>query len=281
MINSVLLEFLESTEILSKIKDLFSNLCQLQLEIRDLNGYPLQFSPLTNSFKKIKNRKNGFFCNCPKKSCLQISQEIIEKVIDKKEPLAFICEGGYQKILVPIIIKEEILGFLFTGGNSSNRLSSLQIQSILSLLQKLSDYIIKNELRSYDEFQGVNLTHQQLLLSKVIKYIWNNYHLKNLSLLEVAKQNNISYHYLSRLFKKELKTNFAQYRIKVRLNVASKLIKDHSLTISEISHSCGFDDPGYFCKVFKENFGLAPVDFRKKTVFPKGLKAKLKFRALP
>ena len=111
MINSVLLEFLESTEILSKVKDLFSNLCQLQLEIRDLKGHPLQFSPLTNSFikinqKKIKNRKNGFFCNCPKKSCLQISQEIIDKVIDKKEPLAFICEGGYQKIIVPIIIKE-------------------------------------------------------------------------------------------------------------------------------------------------------------------------------
>ena len=124
-------------------------------------------------------------------------------------------------------------------------------------------YILKNETNLLTHFKGSKLTHQQVLLNKAIRYIRENYN-RVLSLKQVALDNGVSYHYLSRLFNKELKTTFAQFRNKVRMDMAAKLLKDRRTTIRQISYACDFDDPGYFCKVFKTVFGDSPESFRQK-----------------
>jgi AraC-like DNA-binding protein len=49
----------------------------------------------------------------------------------------------------------------------------------------------------------------------------------------------------------------------VRLQRAKELILTTDRTISEISYDVGFNDPSWFSRVFKEEFGFAPSDLYK------------------
>jgi len=46
-----------------------------------------------------------------------------------------------------------------------------------------------------------------------------------------------------------------------RLKKATKLLGEGRLTVSQIAYECGFTDPAYFSRVFKEAYNVAPKDF--------------------
>jgi AraC-like DNA-binding protein len=46
-----------------------------------------------------------------------------------------------------------------------------------------------------------------------------------------------------------------------RLKTAAKLLAERNLTVSEVAYECGFTDPAYFSRVFKEYHSVAPKDF--------------------
>jgi AraC-like DNA-binding protein len=48
----------------------------------------------------------------------------------------------------------------------------------------------------------------------------------------------------------------------IRLNRATTLLKDPSLSISSIALECGYNDPGYFARVFKQEYGITPQEWR-------------------
>ena len=40
------------------------------------------------------------------------------------------------------------------------------------------------------------------------------------------------------------------------------LLRNTRLAVKEVAHRCGYEDPSYFCKVFKTSQGAAPGEFR-------------------
>ena len=48
----------------------------------------------------------------------------------------------------------------------------------------------------------------------------------------------------------------------IRLNKAKELLANPSLGIATIALDCGYNDPGYFARVFKQEFGVTPQDWR-------------------
>lgn len=60
-------------------------------------------------------------------------------------------------------------------------------------------------------------------------------------------------------------TNYSpnEYIRIIRLKKATELLKTTELNISEIAYEVGFNDPDYFSKCFKEQFGITPRQFRK------------------
>jgi signal transduction histidine kinase/DNA-binding response OmpR family regulator len=48
----------------------------------------------------------------------------------------------------------------------------------------------------------------------------------------------------------------------IRLNKAKELLKQPTNSIASIALDCGYNDPGYFARVFKQEFGVTPQEWR-------------------
>lgn len=57
----------------------------------------------------------------------------------------------------------------------------------------------------------------------------------------------------------------ADYIKTIRLNKAAELLKDETITVSEVCYKVGFSKPNYFAKVFKEHFGVSPKKYQQGT----------------
>jgi transcriptional regulator GlxA family with amidase domain len=48
-----------------------------------------------------------------------------------------------------------------------------------------------------------------------------------------------------------------------RVSAASDYLLDSNLTIEQIAQKCGFSDPDYFRRVFRQHTGISPGDYRR------------------
>lgn len=48
----------------------------------------------------------------------------------------------------------------------------------------------------------------------------------------------------------------------IRLNIAKRMLKETEQNISSIAMECGYSDPGYFGRVFKQEYGMTPQEWR-------------------
>jgi AraC-like DNA-binding protein len=64
------------------------------------------------------------------------------------------------------------------------------------------------------------------------------------------------------LFRREMKVSPSRYVTNIRLELASKLLKEKNLSIEEISERTGFANRSHFSKVFKATLGVSPAKLR-------------------
>lgn len=102
----------------------------------------------------------------------------------------------------------------------------------------------------------------------MISYIHNNY-MYPITAASVATAANISRSECFRCFSLFGETSPIDYLNTYRLHAAAKKLLETNETVSCISHSCGFSSTSYFCRTFKDNYGISPLSFRKdKGAFP-------------
>ena len=120
-----------------------------------------------------------------------------------------------------------------------------------------TDYIIREKLIGNRE---VNI-----LLNPVLIYISENYSEK-ITLESVSKACNLSVFYLSKLFKKNTGMKFIDYINLYKIEKAKQLLENTDMCIINISMSLGYDESGYFSKVFKKVVGVTPSAYRNKNL---------------
>ena len=94
--------------------------------------------------------------------------------------------------------------------------------------------------------------------------ILQNFSDVNYKLDEYLKSLPFSYDYLRKLFKKEMSITPHEYLVRTRMTAAAKLLKGrrkYEYSISEIGEMCGFSEPLYFSRVFKNRYGCSPSDY--------------------
>lgn len=84
----------------------------------------------------------------------------------------------------------------------------------------------------------------------------------NLSMADYAKLTHKSVPTFKRDFKKIFNDTPAKWLMKKRLNLATDLLQNTGMSISEITFECGFENQAHFSRVFKEKMGKPPSQFR-------------------
>ena len=98
---------------------------------------------------------------------------------------------------------------------------------------------------------------------QVRNYILHHYSEKNLSPEHLAAMVYLSPGYLSTVFKEETGVTMNRYVREVRMKKARELLENTNMKISGISTEVGFSSSTYFCRSFREFFGVSPESCRK------------------
>jgi two-component system response regulator YesN len=89
---------------------------------------------------------------------------------------------------------------------------------------------------------------------------------EDLSLISLADKVMLNPSYFSTLFKGATGINLSDYIKSERIRKAKELLEDKKYRINEISRMVGYGNPAYFTRFFKNETGLAPIEYRNKTV---------------
>lgn len=122
----------------------------------------------------------------------------------------------------------------------------------------------RNEVISAIEYLVENTSNIKgdIMLRKIDKYIKEN--LKTANLEDLAKELRYSCAYTGTLVKKLTGMSFIKAVQCKRCAIAEKRISDTDLPIEDIAAEVGYENKGYFRKIFKEQYGRNPLDYRKK-----------------
>jgi AraC-like DNA-binding protein len=97
---------------------------------------------------------------------------------------------------------------------------------------------------------------------KALQFIHNNF-LEDPGVEDIAAHCGISGRYLRKLFLDQTGMQMVDYKHHLRMKLASELLKDKKLMLTEIAYRCGYSTQQYFCKVFKDYYGMSPGESRK------------------
>ena len=98
-----------------------------------------------------------------------------------------------------------------------------------------------------------------ILLAK--QYVDMHYTDPSLDLQSVSAHFGYQPKYFSAAFKKLVMANFCDYLKDRRLSYAVSLIQSGITNIKDLSELCGYNDPVYFSRSFKEKYGVSPKKY--------------------
>lgn len=175
-------------------------------------------------------------------------------------------------------------------------LKPIDVKTINRTLDKIEQSIFKSKIHLQD--RGTPLTQQNethhteadhfvhsvidnpnedgekgRAIHKCIQYIEENY-AEDLFLESVARHFSFNTSYFSHYFKVNTGTSFTQYLLQTRLGNGKVLLEKTSLKIYEISKLIGFKETRYFNRVFKKEFGVTPMNYRRVFMIDSNMNAK-------
>lgn len=142
----------------------------------------------------------------------------------------------------------------------NNEILALKMQRLINLKKKgLKRTLIdptpsKIEITSLDE----------QLIEKAVKYVEDNISRSDLSVEELAREMGMSRVHLYKKISALTGKSPIEFIRLLRLKRATQYLAESQLTIAEIAYRLGFNNPKYFSKYFKEEFGILPSEYQGK-----------------
>ena len=102
-----------------------------------------------------------------------------------------------------------------------------------------------------------------LLVQKALENI-REYYDQGITLEEIAEKLHVTEEYLSTQFRKETGRTFTETIRGYRLEHVKKLLTVTNWKLTKIAEMVGYTDPKYMSRVFKEETGMLPLEYRKK-----------------
>ena len=132
-------------------------------------------------------------------------------------------------------------------------LKPIEVDEFKNVMQAVIDECMKS--RQYAEHPD--------LVEQVNCIIRSDYD-KNIGLDYISGKVNLSPAYLSALYKQETGVNITKRLSDYRLNIAKELLMNTNLKITQIAKQCGYDNSSYFDRIFKNQCGVTPKQYRER-----------------
>ena len=176
-----------------------------------------------------------------------------------------------QETHLPSQIKESLIRFnwsLVSTQKEKKEESELHIQKIL---QRIASADTWSQIKQgMVEFMGILDYSEPKLeepsVSDLIhraKVLIRKYYNQGITLEETARKLFVSEEYLSAQFKKETGNTFTETVRKYRIKKVKELLVETHLKMNQIAELAGYSDPKYMSRVFKEEVGMLPTEYRK------------------
>ncbi len=189
--------------------------------------------------------------------------EILKRIYDRELPLLFqkpknvISNKSSEKINNDFLIQKYIEGLLFYFENPSlinEDILVLKVKEIILLLSQTQNsesiQLILSQL-----FSPAVYTFKQIIEANLFS---------QLTIEELAHQNNLSVSSFKREFAKIYNDTPANYIKAKKLEKAAELLEFSAQRITEIAFDCGFNDLANFTKSFTSKYNLSPTNYRQK-----------------
>lgn len=96
---------------------------------------------------------------------------------------------------------------------------------------------------------------------RINQYLQENFYYP-INRAHVAKEFKLNPSYLSRLFVEEGSGGFTATLRNLRMEHAAVLLKNTSMSVSEVCDECGYLSPTFFSSAFKNHFDMPPGKYR-------------------
>ncbi|MCM3175010.1 MULTISPECIES: PocR ligand-binding domain-containing protein [Paenibacillus] len=183
-----------------------------------------------------------------------------EEVVKISNMLSLLCN-----YIVEEALNKNLLVEMFekaSGNQQSLNLATIlpgySIRNIESIKKEMTNAIADAYLKtSPNEAESANP-----VLQPAFEYI-HSHKSEQVSLKHMAELCHLSPSYFSRLFAKETGENFTTYLAKLKIKWAKQLLEVTDMPVSQISDELGFNESGYFIKIFKKFEEITPALYRK------------------
>ena len=233
-----------------------------QIDNEQIN-IPANYSLLLNcinSGKQMQNSKSKSNCEIV---IVTFYPEILKKIYDRELPLLLqiprnvISNKSSEKISNDFLIQKYIEGLLFYFENPSlinEDILILKLKEIILLLSQTQNsesvQLILSQL-----FSPTTYTFKQIIEANLFS---------QLTIEELAQQNNLSVSSFKREFAKIYHDTPANYIKAKKLEKAAELLQISEQRITEIAFDCGFNDLANFTKSFTSKYSVSPTNYRQK-----------------
>lgn len=150
-------------------------------------------------------------------------------------------------------------------------------ETLMSLVQELqyndesSRYISKGlvmrilHLLSTEYTFSLSLEQKKTMNSFVVdeikEYINSNY--AQIKIKDLVDKFHFNEDYFNRILKEKEGVTYSEYVQNVRLKEAVKLLANTDISIQEISNRVGYNNKGYFYKLFSSKYGVTPAMYKR------------------
>lgn len=147
---------------------------------------------------------------------------------------------------------EEIYGEDFEPYSGIYQLSSLS--EVFSLVLGIYE-------KAEEAFRGNVSKRGREIIRQVETYIAENYQDYELTVEKIAEGIFLDSSYVRRVVSKQLGCTVTSLLSIYRMKKAKELLRETSLTVSEIAEKVGYGEPGYFSRCFRKYYGISPREF--------------------
>ncbi len=209
--------------------------------ITESRVYPLcELNAVYREFAPKMKQKNT-------EKLMEICHDLFARPYDQYEPSAV-------KALLSRLLIEIACAFDYVGNTELPQINGATLDACAKMFEDGVRHISASAV-------GTSSSHCSI--AKSLEYI--DAHLgEDISCEGVAAHINMNASYFSRLFKREMATNFSDYLLYKRIQAATGLLLHSTMSVDEIASSVGIESVSYFYRAYKRLTGNTPGDVRNR-----------------